>query len=221
MKKAEQVLGIIYIPIHAAAMPLLVALIGALAGAELSGPYQMLLYYTISFVLVFIMMFSFLRESFSDFIGDFRRSVRAVIFGYVIYRTLLWVAALLMDPFVTGNDPNSEAIIADIAANFKIMLVVTSVLAPIVEETIFRGALFGAIRQKNRALAYIVSVLAFSLFHLWDALLFEFSWNTLLHIVYYIPPSIALAWCYDSSGTIWAPVLLHSLMNVFSSLQLR
>ena len=221
MKKAERVLGIVYIPVHAVVLPILIAVICAIAGIELSGPYQMLLYYTIAFVLVFAMMFRFLRSSFSDFIGNFWLSVQALILGYVFYRFMLWVAALIMDWFVSGNDPNSEAIISDIVENFKVMLVVTSILAPIVEETVFRGALFGTIRQKNRTLAYIVSIVVFSLFHLWDSLLFDFSWNTLLHIVYYVPPSIALAWSYERSGTIWTPILLHSIMNLLTSIQVR
>ena len=210
-----------YIPIHAALLPFLLFFVYSFMGVNPSGPHQMLVYYTVGFVIVLAMMFRFLRASFSDFIGEFWRAVQAIILGYVFYRTLSWAVALLLESFITENDPNSEAILGDIATNFKVMLVVTSVLAPIVEESIFRGALFGTIHKKNRFAAYIVSVVVFGLFHLWDSMLFDFNWGLILHLVLYFPPGIALAWCYERSGTIWAPILLHSIMNLFISYSVK
>jgi len=221
MTKKERITGMIYIPFHALLLPVLIELVYVLFGLEVSSPYRMLVYYTVSFVIIVALMFRFLRASFSDLIDEFWRAIQAIILGYILFRVLLWVFVLLMAQIMAEANPNSDAIIGDITANFRVMLIVTTVLAPIVEETIFRGALFGTIRQKNRIAAYVVSVLLFGLFHVWDHILFDFSQTALLLIIQYIPPSIALAWCYDRSGTIWAPIILHGWINLMTTLQLR
>jgi len=219
MKKSERVLGCVYIPIHAALLPLLLGIIFFVFEIELSSPYQMLIYFTVSFVLVLLIMLKFLRASFSDMLDDFWLTVQSLILGFVLYRVLIWVAVILMTQVMTQDNPNSEAIATDLATDLRAMIIVTAVLAPIIEEALFRGAIFGTIRQKSRVAAYIVSVLLFSAFHLWDNLVFSFQWETLILIVQYVPPSIALAWCYERSGTIWAPILLHSMINLTAALQ--
>ena len=221
MKKSERILGCIYIPVHAAVLPILMEIIIVVFGIGITMPYRTLVYFTASFVIILAIMFRFLRSSFSDLIDEFWRAVQAVILGYVLYRVLIWVAVLLMQQIMTSENPNSEMIASDLSGNYRVMLIIAAVLAPIIEETLFRGALFGTIRQKSRIAAYVVSVLLFSLFHLWDYLVFDPSWGMLVLIVQYIPPSIALAWCYERGGTIWAPILLHSAINIVATLQYR
>ena len=219
MNNTERVLGILYIFFHSALLPMLLVFLFALFDFDLSGPYGMLVYYTAGFVLVLAIMHKFLRTSFSDLIDGFWRAIQAMILGYAFYRVLLWLAILLLSQVMTGANPNQEAVVADIRADLRVMLIVTAVLAPIVEEAVFRGALFGTIRQKSRIAAYVISVLLFSMFHMWSHLLLEFSWEALLVLVQYIPASIALAWCYERGGTIWSPILLHSVINLLGALQ--
>lgn len=221
MQKYEKVLGIIYIPFHALILPILLLLILTLLGVDLSGPDQMLLYYSVSFVIVLAVMFRYLRASFSDLIDGFWRAIQALILAYVLYRVLFWVAALLLTQFMTESNPNQDVLVESITSDFRVMIVVTVLLAPIVEETMFRGALFGTIRQKSRVAAYIVSTVLFCLFHLWDFLVADFSWATLSALVQYVPASIALAWCFDRSGTIWMPILMHMVINLVGALQMR
>ena len=221
MKKSERILGCIYIPVHAAVLPILMEIIIVVFGIGITMPYRTLVYFTISFIIILFIMFRFLRSSFSDLIDEFWRAVQAVILGYVLYRVLIWVAVLLMQQIMTSENPNTEMIASDLSGNYRVMLIIAAVLAPIIEETLFRGALFGTIRQKSRIAAYVVSVLLFSLCHLWDYLVFDPSWGMLVLIVQYIPPSIALAWCYERGGTIWAPILLHSAINIVATLQYR
>ena len=209
----------IYIPVHSLVMPILLTIVLALLDIDFSGPYMTLLYYGVSFVLVLAIMFRYLKASFSDFIDEFWRALLAVVLGYLLYRILLVIAVFALSQAMEGVNPNQEAIAKEIEANFRVMIVVSALLAPIVEEAMFRGALFGTIRQKSRIVAYIVSTILFSLFHLWDFLLFDFSWETLLFLVQYIPAGLALAWCYDRSSTIWSPILLHAAINIIAMLQ--
>ena len=221
MNKRERALGCVYIIIHALVLPELLVMITGLFSSGATVPYQMLIYYTTSFLITLIIMFKFLRSSFSDFIGGFWRAVQAVILGYVMYRALLWIIIILLTRIMSSDNPNTQAVNAALDVDFRIMIVVTVVLAPIVEETIFRGALFGTLRQKNRVLAYVASILIFAAYHLWAYFLIDFSWDTVLYGIQYIPASIALAWCYERGGTIWSPILLHAAINLGGILQTR
>ena len=221
MKKSERVLGIVQIPVHALLIPFALAFVLALMNIKLSDPYVTLISYTFSFLYSIGLLFSFFRKSFSDFIDGFWRSVQAVILGYVLYFALLIALSLALSFFTQSENPNTEEVLRQAKLNSNVMFVIAVMLAPIVEEGAFRGALFGTIRQKSRVAAYIVSALVFSVYHLWPYFIGGFSAESLLLLLQYVPASIALAWCYEKSSNIWSPILLHAIVNAASIIQVR
>ena len=96
------------------------------------------------------------------------------------------------------------------------MLVCSVFLAPLVEETLVRGLLFGVIRRKSRVMAYVVTIVFFAVMHVWQYLLTENVWPVLLAAVQYIPAGIALGWTYEKSNNIWAPIFMHMIVNAIS-----
>ena len=77
------------------------------------------------------------------------------------------------------------------------------VAAPLAEEILFRGVLFGWLRRHVSFWpSAFASALVFSLLHM---------------IVEVIPPTIALglvfAWMYERSGSLWTPIAVHMLHN--------
>ena len=89
-------------------------------------------------------------------------------------------------------------------------------MAPFVEEVLFRGLIFGGLRDKSRGIAYAVSCLLFALLHTWQ--LAAASWDPayLLLVVQYLVPGAVLAWSYEHSGTLWTSVALHAAANALS-----
>ena len=82
-----------------------------------------------------------------------------------------------------------------------------------VEETLFRGLIFGNLRPLSRAAAYLVSALFFAAVHVWQYA-GALGWRgTLLCAVQYLPAGLALGWTYEKSATIWASVLVHAGIN--------
>ena len=59
------------------------------------------------------------------------------------------------------------------------MKAVSIFLVPIVEEMLFRGVVFGSIRPRSRLWAYVVSVAAFSVYHVWSFAAAAISWSRL------------------------------------------
>ena len=221
MQRSERIIGNIYIPIHIFLLPWLLTFLytnvlqnmdSVFEGANLN-----LIYYSISFLFVLVFLFRYLKKSFSDLIDRLMPSLQAIVLAYFINYVAVYLISLFLDYVLDGVlNPNTQEIVSQTKLNANVMIVVAVLLAPVVEEALFRGALFGTIRGKSRVLAYIVSTLAFAVYHLWQYFTGGFEWSTLLYLLQYIPPSIALCWCYERSGSIWAPIVLHALVNFIS-----
>ena len=226
MSKAERIIGWIYIPVHAVIVPLVIAFLYAAFSPsiipELTDPQLNLVYYAFSFLFVLAAMFRYLKASFSDLFDDVIGSITSILLGFPLYSVMTAAVGFALIYFLgDAINPNTESILNAAKLNVNVMFVVSVLFAPVVEEVLFRGALFGTLRTKNRLLAYIVSALVFSLYHLWQSMLLNFDWTLLLFILQYVPASIALAWCYERSGSIWSSILLHALINfVFLSVNI-
>ena len=96
------------------------------------------------------------------------------------------------------------------------LLAVTVFLAPIIEETLVRGLVFGSIQPTSRVMAYLVSVILFTLMHNWQYFMLYPAGKVLLSCIPYLPASVALAWTYEKAGTIWASISLHAIVNALS-----
>lgn len=80
------------------------------------------------------------------------------------------------------------------------------ILAPVVEEALFRGLLFTRLRRHLAALSTLVVVtVAFGFLHVE---------NGLLHVVSVLPAGAFLGFAREFSGGIGLPILLHACMNL-------
>jgi membrane protease YdiL (CAAX protease family) len=90
--------------------------------------------------------------------------------------------------------------------NFVLMLLLAGVVAPIVEETFFRGLLFGWLR--SRLPLFVAVILSAAIF-------------AAAHVIPILLPAlfavgIILALAYELSGSLWVSILLHALQNSFA-----
>ena len=220
MERAERIAGWVWLPVHMFALSFLVSLIAkglASGGTVLSESYVTLIYYGISFAFVLIVMFRYLRRSFGDMCDHKLDSLQAVIIGYVLYYVLGYlVSALLGLADLRLTNPNNELVVQQTKLNPNVMTVVSVLLAPVAEETLFRGVAYGTLRGKSVFLAYLVSTVLFAVYHMWSFLLDGYGWTILLYMLQYVPGGIALAWCYEKSKNIWAPVFLHMAINLIT-----
>ncbi len=219
MLKSERILGAAYLPIHIFLLPLILGHTELLARMhiELSDAAVNLVYYIISFVFILIFMLRYLKTSFSDMLSKPLNALKAVILAYFMNYFLVMAVSLLLAFLLSGTiNPNTQEIIRQTKLDTNVTVFVAVLLAPIVEETLFRGVLFGTIRGKSRTAAYVITTLVFTVYHLWQYFVIGLDWTVLLYLLQYIPASIALCWCYEKSGTIWASIVLHAAINVIS-----
>ena len=112
--------------------------------------------------------------------------------------------------------PNNDAVTGLARTDYKRMIAVAVLMAPLVEECLFRGVVFGTIRPKSRFWAYAASIALFSLYHVWQYVLVYQDPKLLLSALAYVPVSAALTFCYEQTRSIWPPVFFHMCINALS-----
>ena len=98
----------------------------------------------------------------------------------------------------------------------RMTVLIVVLLAPFVEEVLFRGLVFGCLKEKSRIFAYILSCALFAFLHVWTAAVSNWDLGYLILMLQYLVPGLVFAWAYEHSGTLWTSILLHMLVNALS-----
>lgn len=221
MSHTESIIGWVYVFVHVFAMTYILSALNIYVfpamGFQLSTGNLNLLYYGIGFIFLLITLFKFMKQSFADLCSNVLDTLIGVGAGYILYILLSYAVSSFLSLFLSDlTNPNSSAVINETRLNPNTMLAIGVLLAPIVEEILFRGVVFGTLRKKSRLLAYVVSSVFFSIYHLWSYLIYSFNPVLLLFLVQYVPAGIVLAWSYERGRNVWCPVFLHMLINYIS-----
>ena len=121
-----------------------------------------------------------------------------------------WIGASLASYVVffvfeaVGLDPEPQAAEQALAVIDPILAVVAIViLAPIAEEVFFRGVIFNAfLREGGRRWAFLGSSALFAVIHL-----------SLVAAIPIFLLGLALAWVYDRTNNLLAPIAMHMVVN--------
>lgn len=217
MRTYERVIALLYIPIHSVFLPELMYLFIDLLNLDVSRAQFLFVRYLISALVMLLALNRYWRATIGDLGRSKSKTLDTLVLSCALYWALNYVVSFIMPLLLQSvSNPNSAAVNDSLSADPSMTMIVTVLLAPIAEETMFRGALFGTIRKKSRIAAYIVSVLLFAFYHLWAFALVG-DWRVFIYMLQYFPAGIALAWCYEHAGTLVTPVVLHALINLIAS----
>lgn len=216
MSKTELLPGAIYIPVHIIVLDFLVPLAVRAISPGTSPLWTNLIYFAISLAFILAVMHRFLATSIRDLLECRFDALTAIVVGYFAYYIMRWLLSLIFWLAGWSAFPAVEGILSQVRLNSGVFPVVSIILAPIVEEVLFRGVAFGGLRKKSRIAAYIVSFLVYGFYRVWGNIFTGFGWGLLIDFTYYLPASLALCWCYEKSGSVWGPILLHMLINLLS-----
>ena len=215
LSTAEQVAGFCYLPFYVVLLGWGIQWLSELLGLGLTELQINVAFFVINCVMIWVIFHNFLIRSFRAI--RFWELVQALILGFCLYYAgnfvFNWIISLLDLTITSFND---ETIMGLISQNKWVMVICSVLLAPIVEETLVRGLLFGVLRRQSRILAYVVTIIFFAVMHVWQYLLVYDFKSVLLAALQYIPASIALGWTYEKSNTVWAPIFLHMTINAIS-----
>ena len=215
LTKFETIAGWLYLPFYLLILNLLLQLANEKFSLGMTALTMNLVYFAVNLLAVLLIFHGFLRQSF--FGGSFWNFVQALVLGFVMYYAGTWVLQFALSRLAPGfTIYNNETVGSLISDNQYVMLAVTVFLAPIIEETLVRGLVFGSIQPTSRVMAYLVSVILFTLMHNWQYFMLYPAGKVLLSCIPYLPASVALAWTYEKAGTIWASISLHAIVNALS-----
>lgn len=197
-------------------------LASVLLGIHISDGLQNTIYYYVIFaltVLVFHGLLARTTRNLMDHMGTFFKTLGAGLIAlYGLNELVYRLTRALMDNQTNLNDVT----IADqIDAAPRTTLLIVIFLAPFVEEVLFRGFVFGGLRNHSRFVAYLISCLLFALLHVWQYVWGNQDITYFFLMAQYLVPGIVLAWTYDHSGTLWTSVGLHMVANMMSVLSMR
>ena len=138
------------------------------------------------------------------------RAAAACALAFVLCLPAIYAAQWLAY-FFLGQDTAPQAIVTFLMEHPTwrdrlLVLAIAAIAAPITEELLFRGCLYGFLRQSTgRAAAIAISSVVFALIHAHPA--------TIPALAVF---AVGLALLYEFTGTLWAPIAVHSVFNILN-----
>lgn len=178
-------------------------------------------YYLVSVAAICLIFSDFLRDSFRIVLQKRKRCAMVCALALVVYYAATWAVTRFIgfcDPTLYNrNDANITAMRRQ---GLVLTAMTTVLLAPVTEECLFRGLIFGQLLKKSRPGAYVLSALCFGLLHVMGHLGTYTPMQLALSLLQYAPAGLILAWSYEKSGTIATPILVHGIINAVSMVQI-
>ena len=211
MAPREGIAVLMYLPLHLWLIPLL--LYSLPETASLSTLAVNVVVYTSGTLFMLLFAGGFLRRDFDPLCDHPVYCIIQIALCYCMMlacNMILNSVFLALIPSDTVN-PNNAAVMDLAELEYGKTAALAIFLAPLVEEPIFRGAVFGFLRRRSRLLGYAVSMLLFSVYHVWG---YAFSdpiyW---LYALQYLPVTFLLCRIYERTDSIWGSILFHMLIN--------
>lgn len=219
---AQRLWGWIYLALQLIAIPVLLTLANVYFQLELSEAELNFIFFCLNFICVTIIFHPFLIANGTRAI----RSPQKVIYATLVAFAAYWILAYLVSGLISAVYPeffnvNDAAVATMVSDEYRLMLVGTVILVPVTEELLYRGLIFAGLYNRSRVLAYAVSAIAFALLHVFGYIGLYDPVHLLLCLLEYVPAGLCLGWAYAKADSIWAPILVHILVNLIGMLAMR
>jgi len=161
----------------------------------------------VSVALIVALVLSFYKEKLSSLGLTTKKLPKALLYGvvgFVVAFILAYIAGYPIEQHF-GVDTTQQALSQSVTVSGLLPLVILSgvIIAPIAEEIVFRGYLYKAFRDRFKPwYAIVMSAALFSAIHLEP-----------LAAVQLFVIGVALAYVYEKTDNLMAPIALHVLNN--------
>ena len=218
----EIICGWVYFILQLLVLPSCLIWLNARTGSPMKEAELNFIFFAVNFAAVVWIFHRFLSSSFRQVRLHPAYFCQAVILGlaayYVCSEGMNWLLARVAPGFSNANDASIAALSR---GNYTLMVIGTVLLVPPAEECFYRGLIFRPLYGKSPLAAYLVSMAAFSLAHIvgyWGS---YSLWEMVVCFLQYLPAGLCLAWSYTKSDTIFAPIVIHALVNAWGIWQMR
>lgn len=169
----------------------------------------------IPIVISVVLLRRLLLSELIDFKNNLKRSITIVLLGISgIYFANIILSIIYSLLNITGDSENQQIIETALSSPVRpVVIIMILVLAPILEELIFRKFLIGYFKSKqlNPWIPYIISIVVFAAIHM------NFTIEDLIFFPAYLVLSAVITLAYKYSGNnIYVAILVHFLNNLLS-----
>lgn len=218
----ETILGLCYIVLQVLILPVTLSFLNTALPKPLSDGQLNFANFALNFICITVIFRQYLISSLRIVMLAPGQFIRYCITGFLLY----WFCSILVSMLVLTLDPafsnvNDDTIAVMNREDPLLMGVGTVILVPVVEETLYRGVVFGKLYRKSSVVAYLVSVAVFSGLHVLGYIGFYDPFRLILCFLQYIPAGVFLARTYVKADTIWAPILIHMAVNLIGILAMK
>lgn len=221
-KRTEMIPGWIYMIFQLSLLPTLLYEGNTLLPNPFSEAELNFAFFCINFICIWIIFRRYLVNSAKIALKAPLHCIIAVVLGFCAY----WFSSMVMDVLIAALQPgflnlNDQFISEMSRGNFAVMAIGTVLLVPVVEEVFYRGLVFHLLYDRNRIAAYAISAAAFSLIHIASYATLYTPTSLLFSFIQYLPAGLWLGWAYVQADSVWAPILIHMLVNLIGILSVR
>ena len=214
MSRRERILALAWLPVHVWLLPKLLG--GLYRSGQIDEMGANLICYGVGAIVLLFALWGFWRREFDKLCDYGAGALLEAVKAYGVLLLCNLAVSLGLTLLGQVENPNNAAIFSLAEADLGSTAAVAVFLAPLVEEPMFRGGVFGLLRNTGRIAAYAASMLLFALYHIWGfALADPKAW---LYVLQYLPAGFLLARCYEKTDSLWTAVFLHMTVNGVSML---
>ena len=217
MSRSEKIWGLVYMAFSLIALPSLMQIFNSKLAAPMDATTLNFTFYCVNFLAICIIFRKFLRDSLVAMWRDLWNFLQAVVLGYVAYWAASRAMEFLMDYFLPNfQNLNDASITAMAQSNYTLMAISVVILVPLVEEVLYRGLIFRNLYRQSQVAAYLVSMAAFAAIHVLTFIGSESVTTLVISFLQYLPAGLCLAWTYTKADNLFAPVIVHALVNAIA-----
>lgn len=157
------------------------------------------------------------NPSVEKFRSEPKKYIRMIIYAIVLILVVNFGLSIIIS-FVTQTDTsqNQQIIETNSLISPFYTFFYTCIIAPVLEETIFRGGIYTFVKEKmGVSAALIISSVFFGLIHV-SSSLFNGNINDFVYLILYAGIGLILGYAYERSDTIIVSVGIHAGNNLFS-----
>ena len=216
MSRNEKIFGCIWLVIQLF-LTYLMGLLNGLLSDPMNSGTLIFVTYLVNFGVICCIFHRFLRDSLVAAWRDLWNFIQAVVLGFVA----IWACSKLFDwllgLIIPDYSPILDASIGELSrCNVYLRIIGIVILAPMIEETLYRGLIFRNLWRKSKVGAYIASMVVFAAIHTLSYLGTGDITTWILCFARYLPAGLCLAWTYSKADNLFAPVLVHAVINAIT-----
>lgn len=221
MTDMEVIGGWIFFAVYLLVMPLLLSrlihVFAVLLDTHISTAAANRVYYYILAAVTAVLFHRFLGNDIGRFFGELNRCVTTAGMALVLFYGANELFYRLCNRFLLPvSNLNDRAIAAAVDDAPRLTALIVILIAPFVEEVLFRGLVFGWLAEKSVPVAYVVSALLFAFGYFWNVAAGGVTTTAVVTLAQYLIPGLIFAWAYGRSGSVCTAILVHAAVNALA-----